>query len=277
MQKAERIYEHLRMLSTQNISSASEKTKGNGVKNHAFGVLILHSELSRIQKADTLKEFSENDIPKILVATDIASRGLDVPNVQAVVNFDVPHNSEDYLHRVGRISNPHLTSGADSSETPSCLALTFVAKEAQNIKLKDTRLALRDESRYLEKIEHFIGRSHSSGDSASGQDPDDFSFDSTLSTGFKKPNLIQHRKIPGPFKDAPKFDSTHTTSNSDSNATKKQKSPSPASTNQSKSSKSPKESKTSKTPRTSKTSKKVDPSDSSVVAYERAMKYYSKS
>lgn len=49
----------------------------------------------------TLKDFKEGRV-KILVATDVAARGLDVKDIQLVVNYDFPNNMEDYVHRIGR-------------------------------------------------------------------------------------------------------------------------------------------------------------------------------
>ena len=57
----------------------------------------------------------ENDV-SILIATDVAARGLDIPNVSHVINFDVPATYEDYIHRIGR------TGRADKRGT----ALTFI-------------------------------------------------------------------------------------------------------------------------------------------------------
>jgi ATP-dependent RNA helicase DDX49/DBP8 len=63
--------------------------------------VALHSLLSQNRRAASLGKF-KNQATKILVATDIASRGLDIPQVNLVVNLDVPKTAEDYVHRVGR-------------------------------------------------------------------------------------------------------------------------------------------------------------------------------
>jgi ATP-dependent RNA helicase RhlE len=61
----------------------------------------LHSDLSQGQRVQALQGFREGE-HRILVATDIAARGLDVPGIQHVINFDVPENVDDYIHRAGR-------------------------------------------------------------------------------------------------------------------------------------------------------------------------------
>ncbi|OAP58151.1 hypothetical protein AYL99_07241 [Fonsecaea erecta] len=64
-------------------------------------VTALHSELPQIQRNRNLSDFRAQK-SRILISTDVASRGLDIPEVNFVVNFDVPRNPVDYVHRVGR-------------------------------------------------------------------------------------------------------------------------------------------------------------------------------
>lgn len=61
----------------------------------------IHGNKSQSQRMRALKQFSSNDV-KVLVATDVAARGLDIPNVTHVINFDTPQTYEDYIHRIGR-------------------------------------------------------------------------------------------------------------------------------------------------------------------------------
>ncbi|KAG0263225.1 putative RNA helicase [Actinomortierella ambigua] len=61
----------------------------------------LHSEMSQQQRLDSLAKF-RGGITNVLIATDVGSRGLDIPSVMLVLNFDVPRDPTDYIHRVGR-------------------------------------------------------------------------------------------------------------------------------------------------------------------------------
>jgi ATP-dependent RNA helicase RhlE len=63
--------------------------------------VVMHSNLSQRVREQSLKQFKDGEA-QILVATDIASRGLDIAHVMHVINYDVPENSEDYVHRIGR-------------------------------------------------------------------------------------------------------------------------------------------------------------------------------
>ena len=64
-------------------------------------VARIHADQSQAKRVDALKTFREGS-HRILVATDIAGRGIDIPGIEHVVNFDIPENVEDYVHRAGR-------------------------------------------------------------------------------------------------------------------------------------------------------------------------------
>ncbi|CAK5025558.1 unnamed protein product [Meloidogyne enterolobii] len=67
----------------------------------SFGAIALHGQMSQPKRLGALNKFKKKDRP-ILVCTDVASRGLDIPHVDMVLNYDVPTHSKDYVHRVGR-------------------------------------------------------------------------------------------------------------------------------------------------------------------------------
>jgi ATP-dependent RNA helicase RhlE len=68
---------------------------------HGQDVRVLHSDLKQRDRMSALQDFKDGKV-KILSATDVASRGLDITNVTHVINYDVPQHSEDYVHRIGR-------------------------------------------------------------------------------------------------------------------------------------------------------------------------------
>lgn len=61
----------------------------------------IHSDLEQESREDILMQYRSGRLP-VLVATDILSRGIDIDNIELVINFDVPHDGEDYVHRIGR-------------------------------------------------------------------------------------------------------------------------------------------------------------------------------
>ncbi len=66
-----------------------------------INVAEMHSDLDQMQRDDTMMKFRNNHI-SVLVATDIISRGIDIDNIELVVNYDAPADPEDYVHRIGR-------------------------------------------------------------------------------------------------------------------------------------------------------------------------------
>ncbi|HWU16028.1 MAG TPA: DEAD/DEAH box helicase, partial [Caulobacter sp.] len=71
------------------------------LKSHGFDAAAIHGDLDQSQRMKTLAAFRDGSL-KILVASDVAARGLDIPAVSHVFNYDVPHHADDYVHRIGR-------------------------------------------------------------------------------------------------------------------------------------------------------------------------------
>ena len=72
---------------------------------------VMHSDRSQQERVDALKGFKSGK-HEVLVATDIAARGLDIADVSHVINFDVPENPEDYVHRIGRTGRAQAVGDA---------------------------------------------------------------------------------------------------------------------------------------------------------------------
>lgn len=71
------------------------------IRNLGFQAVTIHGQMSQVKRLGALNKFKAKE-KKILIATDVASRGLDIPNVDLVINYDIPQNPKDYIHRVGR-------------------------------------------------------------------------------------------------------------------------------------------------------------------------------
>src|SRR5689334_24706227 len=68
---------------------------------HGFSAVALHGDMDQSARTAALDQFRRGEI-SLLVASDVAARGLDIPDVSHVFNFDVPHHPDDYVHRIGR-------------------------------------------------------------------------------------------------------------------------------------------------------------------------------
>src|SRR5437899_2341476 len=87
---------------------------------HGFSAIALHGDMDQPARTAALDQFRKNEVT-LLVASDVAARGLDIPAVSHIFNFDVPHHADDYVHRIGR------TGRAGRSGT----AITIVAPAEQ--------------------------------------------------------------------------------------------------------------------------------------------------
>ncbi|RXT43155.1 DEAD/DEAH box helicase [Bradyrhizobium betae] len=87
------------------------------LQKHGFSVGALHGDMDQPARMAALEQFRKGELP-LLVASDVAARGLDIPAVSHVFNFDVPHHPDDYVHRVGRTGRAGRSGMAISLVTP---------------------------------------------------------------------------------------------------------------------------------------------------------------
>ena len=113
---------------------ASRKTKvkeiARTIRKHGFNVGEMHSDLSQSERDEIMYQYKSRKIDMI-VATDILARGIDIDDIRIVINYDVPRDCDDYIHRIGRTARAG-TKGR---------AITFVSQEDQE---------------YFKRIEDFI-------------------------------------------------------------------------------------------------------------------------
>ena len=88
------------------------------LKAHGFNAAPIHGDLEQSVRMKTLDAFREGEL-RLLVASDVAARGLDIPAVSHVFNFDVPSHAEDYVHRIGRTGRAGRQGKAFTIATPA--------------------------------------------------------------------------------------------------------------------------------------------------------------
>jgi superfamily II DNA/RNA helicase len=88
------------------------------LQRHGFSVGALHGDMDQSARTASLEQFRKGELP-LLVASDVAARGLDIPEVSHVFNFDVPHHPDDYVHRIGRTGRAGRLGTAISIVTPA--------------------------------------------------------------------------------------------------------------------------------------------------------------
>ena len=94
-------------------ASTKEKVKNLGkvLRGLKFKAEAFHSDLDQKEREGILSEFKNKRVP-VLIGTDVLSRGIDVEGISLVINFDVPHDPEDYVHRIGRTARAATTGTA---------------------------------------------------------------------------------------------------------------------------------------------------------------------
>ena len=101
-------------------SKLKVKEVAKALKRLQLNVGEMHSDLDQSQRDEIMHEFRNGRI-NLLVATDIVARGIDIDDIRLVINYDVPHDSEDYVHRIGRTAR---------ANNDGC-AITFVSENEQ--------------------------------------------------------------------------------------------------------------------------------------------------
>src|SRR4029077_7380782 len=85
---------------------------------HGFDAGGLHGDMDQKSRTETLDKFRAGNL-KLLIASDVAARGLDIPAGSHVFNFDVPTHAEDYIHRIGRTGRAGRSGTSITLATPS--------------------------------------------------------------------------------------------------------------------------------------------------------------
>jgi superfamily II DNA/RNA helicase len=88
------------------------------LRTHGFDAAAIHGDLDQSTRTRTLDMFRKGEL-RLLVASDVAARGLDIPDVSHVFNYDVPHHADDYVHRIGRTGRAGKTGETFMIVTPA--------------------------------------------------------------------------------------------------------------------------------------------------------------
>ena len=109
---------------------------------HGFNARCLHGDMAQLSRQETLESFRAGTT-QLLVASDVAARGLDIPEVSHVINFDVPIHAEDYIHRIGRTgraghSGRSITLVSKSDQKAFVLVEKLIDKKIEKLSLEKT-------------------------------------------------------------------------------------------------------------------------------------------
>src|ERR1039457_1347487 len=120
----------------------------NTLKRANHAVAVLHSNLTQKEREQALQGFRDGKY-EVLVATDIAARGLDIAEVSHVVNYDVPQHPEDYIHRIGRTGRAEATGDAYTimiaEDAPHVFAIErFISQQIPRVKLENFNYTYTD-------------------------------------------------------------------------------------------------------------------------------------
>ena len=98
-------------------------TLARSLQRHGFSAGALHGDMDQTSRMETLDAFKTDKLT-LLVATDVAARGLDIPAVSHVFNFDVPTHADDYVHRIGRTGRAGRSGVAVTLAAPATASIS---------------------------------------------------------------------------------------------------------------------------------------------------------
>jgi len=145
------------------------------LEKHGFSVVALHGDMDQRSRMQALDRFRNNDV-QLLVASDVAARGLDIPDVSHVFNYDTPHHAEDYVHRIGRTGRAGRKGTAytiitpdDSKSAAAIVAMTGKDFEWLGPSLEESGIASEDDGASRDR-RHDRRRGKDGKDSRRGRD-----------------------------------------------------------------------------------------------------------
>ena len=160
------------------------------LQKHGYDARPIHGDLAQSFRTETLDKFRAGEV-KLLIASDVAARGLDVPAVSHVFNYDVPVHAEDYVHRIGRTGRAGRKGGAFMLVTPAdAKAFDAVLKT-----IGEDNIEEEDFGDFFDGAETSSGRGGSRGGRRSGSKSTDKNADKDTARGADKgPDKSKDRK-----------------------------------------------------------------------------------
>src|SRR3990170_8039247 len=116
----------------------------------------IHGDFTQSHRDEMMRRFKAGDID-ILVATDVAARGLDIPDVSHVINFSIPQDPEGYIHRIGRTGRAGKSGIAITFVTPRQYRQLKLIEQSARTRIKKEKLPTREQVRKAKEEELATG------------------------------------------------------------------------------------------------------------------------
>ena len=164
------------------------------LKKYGFNAAAIHGDLDQKHRMETLEGFRTGSL-QFLVASDVAARGLDIPSVSHVYNFDVPTNAEDYVHRIGRTGRAGRNGKALMISTPRDEKNFNAIEKLIQIeipKIENSSLNIKDENR--KEIQENVAKQNTKGKPSAKDNKVSNRFSKSLATNQNEPSTSSEYK-----------------------------------------------------------------------------------